>query len=115
MKRLAFAFVALMLSAPPLLAEDDGKIDASAFFHEDYCADGITSADCRLSFHIVGKMAETMFKAMKARAVKDECVEGLGKEEKSGLRCFKGGDGEYQCDFGYSFAKQSFDHSDVSC
>jgi hypothetical protein len=110
-KILAMTFVA----STGALAQEDGKTDASAFLQEENCASGLNSPDCRMLFSVSGKTAETLFKGMKARAIKDECVEGEAKEDKSGLRCYRNGDGEYSCDFGYSFVKQSFGNSEVPC
>jgi hypothetical protein len=115
MKPVILTALVLILLSSPLIAEEEGKLDGGAGLNEENCAKGVRSPECRMSFQIFGKTAETLFKSMKARSIKDECIEGETKEDKSGLSCSKEGDGTYRCDFSYSFAKQSFGKSDIDC
>ncbi len=95
------------------LAED--KVTGTFFLGEDNCTKTGGSSDCKLNFQISGDAARILYDRMKIKAVKDECTEGLLKEDGGGLRCYFTDEKNYDCDFGYNFAHKKFTGSDVIC
>jgi hypothetical protein len=52
---------------------------------------------------------------MRAAPETDLCTEGQMKTDASGLHCYKSGDGDYGCYFGYDFDRERIVEGDFSC
>jgi hypothetical protein len=108
--------VAILVSgsfAAPAIAGD--KVNGSFYLSEDNCTKTGGNSDCKLNFQISGDAARTLYERLKIKPVKDACTEGLRKDDGHGLRCYLTDGKNYDCDFGYNFARKSFGDSDVSC
>lgn len=91
-----------------------GELSGSYFFSEDSCGTDGKAKSCKMSFNFTGKTARILYDRMTTRAVYDECTEGHIKTDENGLSCYKVKD-EYNCHFGYDFAKRKLTDSDVIC
>jgi hypothetical protein len=114
MIKLSYLAAALFLITPAI-AEDDYNIKGFAFLGDSGCPDGPKSDSCILSFQIRGKGAKLLYDGMRAKAVKEECTGGMQKSDGKGVSCIKSSDGNYDCDFAYSFSKKAFTPSAVDC
>ncbi|MFO1033960.1 MAG: hypothetical protein U1E15_07800 [Hyphomicrobiales bacterium] len=113
----AAALVAFAISfALPVLADDEFKLEGSAFLDAEACAKGLNSKDCILTFSVTGKVAEQLYKGMPGQGQREECTGGLEKSGKNGLHCIMyDTDNTYSCEFGYAFKKQSFGAGGMDC
>lgn len=110
-----FWVVLLVLSSQVAQADfPGGELSGSYFFSEDSCGADGKSKTCKMSFNFTGKTARTLYDRMATKAVYDECTEGQIKADTNGLTCYKVKD-EYNCHFGYDFAKKKLTDSDVTC
>ncbi len=64
--------------------------------------------DKNVAFHVEGDAAKALFDGMTGKVVDEECTASKVKSDKSGLKCGKGDDGKYSCDFGYKFKAHAF-------
>jgi hypothetical protein len=111
----ASAFGILLLLSPlPALAEDEG-VKGSVTITTESCPGGPASPDCRLTIDMTGASAKALYNAMRSKAERDECIGGFAKQDKSGLSCFKGDDGSFNCVIGYTLKKQAFGDSGITC
>jgi hypothetical protein len=105
----------IFVLASPAISAEDSPLKGTAFLGEEGCPGGIKSEDCVLSFQLSGKAAKMLYDGMRVKAVKEECTGGMEKSDGKGLNCIKSADGEYNCDFGYSFSKKAFTGGFVDC
>jgi hypothetical protein len=111
-------FVAALLTScaiVPVNADKlSGPLEGTYGFFGDACNDKGQGKDCKLTFDIKGDAAKALFERIRWKAKPDECTEGVVKDTRTGLRCYKVKN-EYSCDFGISFLQNSMTNSDVTC
>jgi hypothetical protein len=110
----AVSVLALMASVPSIADKLTGPLEGTYGFFGDACNDKGQGKDCKLTIEIKGDAAKALFERIRWKAKPDECTEGVVKDTRTGLRCYKVG-GEYSCDFGISFLQNSMTNSDVTC
>ncbi|MBL8791344.1 MAG: hypothetical protein JNM45_12685 [Rhizobiales bacterium] len=114
--RRTITLLALLLSALPATAADDGvAIGGTAFPDTESCDKDMKGKDCVLTLSIEGDAAKLLYIGMKAKAVQEECTGGMEKVGGGGLHCIKYDDKTYTCDFGYGFDKEEFTGSHMDC
>jgi hypothetical protein len=91
-----------------------GPLEGTYGFFGDACDEQGKGKDCKLTIEIKGAAAKALFERIRWKAKPDECTEGVVKDTRTGLRCYKVG-AEYSCDFGISFLQNSMTNSDVTC
>jgi hypothetical protein len=107
--------VSLITFPMPVLAEQlSGKLNGSYGFFGDKCNEQGQGKGCVMTFTIEGEAAKALYDRIKWKPQPDACTEGLVKDSRNGMRCFKVKD-EYSCDFGYSFFAHQMTQSDVTC
>jgi hypothetical protein len=91
-----------------------GVLTGTYGFYGDGCDEKGQGKTCGMSFEVKGEAAKALYDRIKWKAKPDACTDGLVKDSRNGLRCFKVKT-EYSCDFGYSFTLHRMTNSDVAC
>jgi hypothetical protein len=112
LKILRLALIAAVCASSAFADDGDQLTGGFSFDREDDACPKLGT--CTISFQVTGAAAKAIYEKMRIKAVSDECTGGVEKSDKSGMRCYKV-DNEYNCDFGYSFAKKRFTPSLVTC
>ena len=110
-------FLAVAVSALVLPANADqlsGSITGTYGFYGERCDERGEGRGCNMTFEITGEAAKALYNRMRWKPQPDACTEGVVKDDRSGLRCFKAKD-SYTCDFGYSFLQNGMVGSDMEC
>jgi hypothetical protein len=110
---VAVAFV-VFAHLPAYAEKLSGSLEGTYGFFGDACDNKGKGKDCKLTIEIKGEAAKALFERIRWKAKPDECTEGVVKDTRTGLRCYKVG-AEYSCDFGISFLQNSMTNSDVTC
>lgn len=108
------AFLAVLWAGPAFADFESGTLTGSFGFYGDRCEDNSKAEGCVMTFQISGEAAKALYDRIKWKPQPDACTEGLVKDSRNGMRCFKV-KGEYSCDFGYSFVAHRMTGSDVTC
>jgi hypothetical protein len=115
MRRFLFSAIVGLATVSTAFAVTEFPMTGSLYLAQEGCENGTKGENCIFNIEITGKAAETLYKGMKAKTERDECIVGTAKRDSSGLSCYKPDDGDYSCDFGYHFRKSKFGDSTVVC
>ena len=110
---IGLAALTLGLASTADAGQESGNLKGTYGFFDSCGPDG-KSKNCVMTFEVKGDAAKALYSRMPVKAVPEPCTNGLLKDDGHGLRCYKA-NGEFRCDFGYSFGKRKFTGSDVSC
>lgn len=108
------ALAAGTLLAGPVVGQETSSKPLDGFHRAEPCAD-TPDRNCRFFQELRGDAARVLYEGMLSEALPDECSDGEVKIDADTLRCFKLGDGDYLCDFGYDFRESKFVFGDVAC
>jgi hypothetical protein len=113
--RKLLVLISLSCCTLPVAADQlSGTLTGGYGFYGDRCNDKGQGKGCVMTFEISGEAAKALYDRIKWKPQPDACTEGVVKDTRNGMRCFKVKD-EYTCDFGYSFLSNEMTDSDMSC
>ena len=98
----ALTFLALISCSTAALAQDDGysKLTGNmTITSKDYSDPPAGQMKDRVGFVLIGPNAKRMYDAMKVKATKDACEEGMRTKTAGPLDCTRSRDGSYTCMF----------------
>jgi hypothetical protein len=103
-----------LVAASPGGAQEIPSHPLTGVYRAEPCADA-PDRICRYFLEFRGDTARALYDGMRSAAETDACTGGEVKIDADTLRCFRLGEGDYLCDFGYDFEEKKFIFGDVTC
>lgn len=104
-QRIATAGLITVLMSAPLGAQQEVQ-DLPVF--GSFTQNGV-------GFIVSGPHARTIFDAMRAQTMTDDCTGGWTKVDASGFNCTVYPDGQTECSFGYDYNTQRLTRGPLTC